>query len=114
MSSFLNKNVVQLCTCSEEHQSLNQKMTGLKGENKSLSKEVQSLRKDLQKAKKDIEVIVYSFRFAKGTISEFPLRLEYLRKWDSIPQSKKSRKILTRLKKSGYFIPDTGKVFKKY
>ena len=50
--------MVQLCTCSEEHQSLNQKMTGLKGENKSLFKEVQSLRKELQKAKKDIEVIV--------------------------------------------------------
>ena len=37
-------------------------MSGLKGENKSLSKEVQNVKKEVQKAKKDLEVTLkYQF-----------------------------------------------------
>ena len=37
-------------------------MSGLKGENKLLSKEVQTLKKEVQKARKDLEVTL-TFQF---------------------------------------------------
>ena len=76
-------------------------MSGLKGENKSLSKEVQNLKKEIQKARKDLEV---TLKFQFGNIDlACTHNFNWHDKWCCCRKPKrkrfKHRKSLTRLTK---------------